>query len=112
MMDPSTTFPNMYHPISARRNKNFKGRATYYTRTARPTKYYLIDFGLSRRYDPEDGEPRELPIRGGDKTVPEFQGDGYDQECNPFPTDIYYLGNMIKEYFLLVGDRFAFHLPI
>lgn len=92
----------MFHPSDDRRNRNFKGSAKYYTRTARPTKYFLIDFGLSRKYNPEDGEPQELPIKGGDKTVPEFQGRGEFRPCNPFPTDIYYLGNMIREDFLQV----------
>lgn len=101
-MDPTATFPNMYHPASSRLNRNFEGFAKYYTRTARPTKYYLIDFGLSRKYNPEDGEPQDFPIRGGDKSVPEFQGNGVCKRYNPFPTDIYYLGNMIRQYFLLV----------
>ncbi len=103
MMDPKPTFPNLYHPASDRSNRNFKGTAKYYTRTARPTKYFLIDFGLSRKYNPEDGEPSEIPILGGYKTVPEFQGDGKYKPWNPFPTDIYYAGNMMREEFLQVG---------
>lgn len=60
-------------------------------------KYYFIDFGLSRRYEPMDGPPREHPIRGGDKSVPEFQPGVWKGELlDPFPTDIYYLGNMIR----------------
>lgn len=102
MMDPKPTFPNMYHPRVNRQNRNFKGTAKYYTRTARPTKYLLIDFGLSRKYNPEDGIPSEIPILGGDRTVPEFQGDGEYRPWNPFPTDIYYVGNMIRKDFLQV----------
>lgn len=102
MMDPTPMFPNMYHPRSILHNRNFKGRAKYYTRTARPTKYFLIDFGLSRKYSPNDHEPREHPILGGDRTVPEFQGNGEYKPSNPFPTDIYYIGNMIREDFLQV----------
>ncbi|TFY58213.1 hypothetical protein EVJ58_g6553 [Rhodofomes roseus] len=37
---------------------------------------------------------------GGDKTVPEFQGDGYDKASDPFATDVYYLGNRFREEFL------------
>ncbi|KAJ3481939.1 hypothetical protein NLI96_g7318 [Meripilus lineatus] len=112
MMDPRPTFPNMYHPSRNRRNLNFKGSAKYYTRTARPTKYFLVDFGLSRKYNPEDGEPREIPIKGGDKTVPEFQGRGEFRPCNPFPTDIYYLGNMIREDFLQQTRGVEFMEPL
>lgn len=103
MMDPKPTFPNMYHPRETNKNRNFMGKAKFYTRTVRPTKYFLIDFGLSKRYNLDDGEPSELPIIGGDKTVPEFQGEGYDEPSNPFRTDIYYLGNMVRESYLLVS---------
>ncbi|KAI0073860.1 hypothetical protein K474DRAFT_1666066 [Panus rudis PR-1116 ss-1] len=102
MMDPRPTFPHGYHPRRMRRTIDYKGRAKYYTRTARPTKYYYIDFGLSRRYNPKDGPPREHPILGGDKSVPEFQfapGEPV-RPVDPFPTDVYYLGNMIREEYL------------
>ncbi|KAI0786622.1 kinase-like domain-containing protein [Abortiporus biennis] len=99
MMDPRPTYPNMFHPINTRMNRNFKGRAKHFTRTARPTKYYLIDFGISRQYDPQDSSPLELPIFGGDKSVPEFIAD-CTKPYNPFHTDIYYVGNMIRETFL------------
>lgn len=104
MMDPRPTFPRLYHPVDTRRNYNWEGTAKYHTRTARPTKYFLVDFGLSRKYNPEDGEPMELPILGGDKTVPEFQGSGKFKPSNPFPTDIYYIGNLIREDFLQVSS--------
>ncbi|KAJ6543681.1 hypothetical protein B0H10DRAFT_2134463 [Mycena sp. CBHHK59/15] len=51
-----------------------------------PPKYYLIDFGISRRYKPEQLPP------------PEFRN-SYTP-CDPFPTDIYYIGNLIRENFL------------
>jgi len=63
-------------------------------RTQFPPKYYLIDFGISRRYDADVVNPREPPILGGDKTVPEFQKSIAPQD--PFATDIYYVGNMMK----------------
>ncbi|KAJ7162140.1 hypothetical protein C8R46DRAFT_1282644 [Mycena filopes] len=75
--------------------------ATHYTRTRLPVKYYFIDFGLSRQYTPAQGPPfREDIIQGGDKSVPEFAGDNF--VCDPFPTDIYYLGNLIRQEFLEV----------
>jgi hypothetical protein len=64
-------------------------------KSERPLKYYFIDFGLSRWYDSEDKVPLEVPIRGGDKTVAEFQK-GIHKPCNPFLTDIYYAGNLIR----------------
>ena len=86
MMDPKPLFPQMYHPRSDRKTVDFSRKAKYYTRTARPTKYFFIDFGLSRKYEPGDMPPVEVPIHGGDKTVPEFAY-SYDP-VDPFPTDI------------------------
>ncbi|KAL4244500.1 Protein kinase-like domain superfamily protein [Abortiporus biennis] len=99
LMDPRPIFPNMFHPINTRLNRNYKGEAKHYTRTAHPPKYYIIDFGLSRQYDPQNGPPLELPIFGGDKSVPEFIAD-FNKPYDPFPTDIYYVGNMVHENFL------------
>ena len=48
-----------------------------------PVKYYLIDFGLSTKYD-DNASALERPVRGGDKTVPEFQN-GAVARLNPFP---------------------------
>ena len=79
-----------------------------YTRTARPVRYYYTDFGLSRRYDSNDTNPSEVPILGGDKTVPEFQEDPYTPR-NPFHTDVYYLGNLIRCDFLQVQSQPASH---
>jgi len=110
MMDPRPLFPNLYHPQAENRSLDYKKRAKYYTRTTHPTKYYFIDFGLSRKYNPDDGPPREDPIRGGDKTVPEFHRS--DDPCDPFPTDIYYLGNMIREDFLQTSRGVEFIQPL
>lgn len=105
MMDPKPVFPQMYHPRYDRKTIDFSGKAKYYTRTARPTKYFFIDFGLSRKYDPRDMPPVEIPIHGGDKSVPEFADSS--EPVNPFPTDIYYLGNLIREDFLQVRRKYA-----
>ncbi|KAH9937748.1 kinase-like domain-containing protein [Amylocystis lapponica] len=101
MMDPSAIYPDLYHPRAPLRTRDFQGWVEPFTRTERPTKYYLIDFGLSVKFDPDDTNPAVLPIKGGDKTVPEFQHDeSYKKDQNPFPTDIYYLGNLIRQDFL------------
>jgi len=93
MMDGSM-YPNSWHPCDDDMDRfDFSVEAKYYTRSERLPSYYLIDFGLSRRYDPKDGLLLELAIFGGDKSVPEFQKSV--DPCNPFPTDIYYAGNFI-----------------
>lgn len=105
MYDPYDMYPDGFHPTSINRKKNWKGRAKHHTRTQRPPKYYLIDFGISRKYDPTVGPPRELPLKGGDKSAPEHQGDAYNVPCDPFATDIYYLGNLICVQFLRVRSH-------
>ncbi|EMD33669.1 hypothetical protein CERSUDRAFT_159918 [Gelatoporia subvermispora B] len=104
MMDPEPMFPNFFHPTKQDRNRNFRGKAKYLSRTRRPPKYYIIDFGLSRKYPADDPAPRELPIIGGDKSVPEHQDDKYSDACDPFATDVYCLGNLIQKRLLQVGN--------
>ena len=101
MYDPRPMYPDMYHPLKVDVQRNFKGKAKFYTRTVAPVKYYYIDFGLSMRYNLDDGPPREHPIAGGDKSVPEFK-DWNGELLDPFPTDIYYLGNMLHNFVLKV----------
>jgi len=110
MMDPRPMYPDMYHPQATNFTRDWKDFARRRTRTARPVKYYLIVFGLSREYDVNDAAPRGYPIWGGDKTVPEFQES--DEPCDPFPTDIYYLGSMIRQDFLQKLRGFEFMEPL
>ncbi|KAF8490400.1 hypothetical protein JB92DRAFT_1306645 [Gautieria morchelliformis] len=108
MMDGTKLYPDGFHPMQPWWTPNRLRRAKHRTRTERPPKYYLTDFGLSRRYDPKAGPGLELPIRGNDKTVPEFQGNGYYQASDPFATDVYYIGNEIKTRFLQGTVNFDF----
>ena len=101
MMDGNTLFIDPFHPVDSMMKRDFSGFARYKTRTERPVKYYLIDFGLSRRYDDSITHPLEVPIWGGDKEVPEFQNS--NEPCDPFATDVFYIGNAIRKDFVDVG---------
>ncbi|TFK92743.1 hypothetical protein K466DRAFT_539332 [Polyporus arcularius HHB13444] len=111
MMDSKPILPDMFHPTATQKTRDFRSYVQPYTRTARPVRYYLTDFGLSRRYSPNDPNPLEVPIFGGDKSVPEFQKDPYSP-ANPFRTDVYYMGNLIREDFLQVYKNFIFMEPL
>ncbi|KAF4622397.1 hypothetical protein D9613_009144 [Agrocybe pediades] len=89
--------PGGYHPARDTRKPDLSAPAKFYTRTQRPPRYFIIDFGLSRQYPPGETSPLEDIILGGDKSVPEFQDSGDPQ--NPFHTDIYYAGNIIRRDF-------------
>src|SRR6266849_4459527 len=78
-------------------NNIFKRNAMGHTRTQRPPVYYLIDFGLSRRYISRD--VTDEPLCGGDKSAPEHRS---KRRCNPFQTDIYYMGNLVRHEFMEV----------
>ncbi|PIL36001.1 hypothetical protein GSI_01661 [Ganoderma sinense ZZ0214-1] len=96
MFDPRPMYPRMFHPRTPKKSLDYRGSSKHSTRTACPVRYYFIDFGLSRRYSPDDGPPREYPIRGGDKSAPEFEN-WNGELLDPFPTDIYYVGNVIQQ---------------
>ncbi len=101
MFSAARMYPNGFHPVKLDRNRDFKGAAKAYTRTQRPPVYYFIDFGLSRRYTSRN--VTDEPLRGGDKTAPEHRSKG---RCNPFPTDIYYIGNLVQQEFIEVRPGF------
>lgn len=103
MMDPKPIWPQLHHPIVKLRSRDFKSSAKHRSRTMHPTRYFLIDFGLSTRFNPDDGEPLDYGIIGGDKSVPELQNGGDLELKNPFPIDVYYLGNMLRKTFLKVS---------
>ena len=102
MLDPTHLYPQSFHPMATDLSRDFTGNAKHFTRTQRPPKYYFIDFGISRRYDPSETNPREIPIWGGDKSVPEFQNS--NEPRDPFATDVFYIGNAIRMNFLLVSS--------
>ena len=102
-------FPEGFHPQANRRKKDMTGTAPFFTRTQRPTRYIIIDFGMSSRYDPSDVSPHEESLIGGDKTVPEFlKGHAYH---DPYKADIYYAGNLIRTEFMQVNFSLLFTLP-
>jgi len=97
MMDGAVLYRTSFHPIKQHLKHDFNGKARHMTRTQQPVKYYLTDFGLSRHYTAEERPPLELTVKGADKTAPEF---AVHDACDPFPTDVYYLGNFIRREFL------------
>ena len=100
MMEWKDMFPKGFHSQKNLRTKDARGSAPFFTRTQRPTRYVIIDFGMSSRYDPSYVSPREVSLIGGDKTVPEFLK--IQPYHDPYKTDIYYVGNLIRTEFMQV----------
>jgi hypothetical protein len=110
MADTLRLYERPPHPYEPDKRRDFSGDVRICsTRTRTPVRYYLVDLGLSRHYNPEDGPPLELPQWGGDRTVPEFLA--ADTPCDPFPVDVYCLGNAIRQYFLEVSNLFNDVVP-
>ncbi|KIJ18440.1 hypothetical protein PAXINDRAFT_167041 [Paxillus involutus ATCC 200175] len=109
MMDTSV-YVDAFHPATPIMKRDFSGYARFRTRTQRPPRYFLIDFGLSRRYDHSIAKPLEVPIWGADKEVPEFQNS--NDPCDPFATDVFYIGNAIRNYFVDLNHGFDFIQPL
>ncbi|KAJ7160404.1 kinase-like domain-containing protein [Mycena filopes] len=110
MMDGRHLFPHGFHPQYQRFTHNpgpiFRySKAKHHTRTQYPVKYYFIDFGISCMFNPGE-ETLADPIMGGDRSPPEFgprealRAPPTSGKLDPFSTDIYYIGNMIREEFL------------
>ncbi|KAI0745229.1 kinase-like domain-containing protein [Earliella scabrosa] len=107
MMDPRPILPNGFHPQAPYMSRDLTRFVSPRSRTRYPVKYYFTDFGHARRYASEETNPLERPLLGGDKTVPEFQNDRTTPR-NPFHTDVYYMGNIVRRYFLQVYSNLAF----
>ncbi|EJF57672.1 hypothetical protein DICSQDRAFT_91991 [Dichomitus squalens LYAD-421 SS1] len=110
MLDPQPLFPQLFHFVRRSQNRDMTGTARHSTRTRHPVKYFFIDFGLSRKYDPSAGPPRARPIWGGDRSVPEFHKSL--EPCDPFPTDIYYMGNIVRNVLLQEYRGLEFLQPL
>ncbi|KAJ3871501.1 hypothetical protein F5051DRAFT_423278, partial [Lentinula edodes] len=96
-MDANTMYPHQYHPRAPEKRYDWTGRVHHRSRTHRPPRYYLIDFGFSQKYDPSQPRPLEYAIRSGGYLPPEGAA---GISCDPFATDVFLLGNMIRTSFL------------
>jgi hypothetical protein len=101
MMDPSGLFPVPFHPVLTDMTRDIRTKVRPLTRSECPVKYYWIDFGVACKYRPEDRPPTERIVMGADKSPPEHKNK--KTKCDPFPTDVYYVGNLVRESFLRVS---------
>jgi hypothetical protein len=109
-MDTSL-YTERFHPMQPSRSLDSKRHVhPKYTRTQRRPKYYIIDYGLARRYQESEIPPMETTgVFGSDMTVPEFKT--LDEPHNPFPIDIYCLGNVIQNDILEVCGNILSSYP-
>jgi hypothetical protein len=101
MMDGRGMYPEGWHPASpdcglGPKFNLKKQNAKRYTRTQRPPRYYIIDFGESGFYDRQKPVQDKFNVRG----CPENEGVAKSSE--PFMTDLYFVGNTIRGFFVEV----------
>lgn len=104
-MNADDMYPGGFHAADPSMTPDWSGKAKHFSRTERPPRYYLIDFGISVRFSPDDSAPRtRVDAWGGDfDRPPEIEQ--VNAEYDPFPTDVYYMGNIIKHNFTEVRNR-------
>ncbi len=61
-----------------------------------PIRYYIIDFGISRLYEPDE---EVVGDDGAERDIPEMSD---IRVYDPFPADVFILGNACKKYFVQV----------
>lgn len=104
MMDTRNMWPEPYHVMMSYMNRTLSAEVQKpFTRTRKPPKYYIIDFGMSRQYSLDEPHPRETAPDGGDRTVPEFNRSWESVDHDPFAVDIYCVGNVIQGKILNVS---------
>lgn len=104
MMDASAMYPRGFHPMKERTLPDLSGPAPVLHRIDVPVKYYFIDFGISTRF-PADQHPRlVLGTQGLDDEVPELSD---TTPYDPFKTDIFIIGNLLRQEFLQVRTSSA-----
>lgn len=99
MMDAKSMYSDGFHPVYIGRDRSNTQRARHYTRSQRPPKYYFIDFGISS-YFPPGCDPLVVGRDGRDSEVPELSD---TVPYNPFKTDVFIIGNLLKRDFAFVS---------
>lgn len=99
MMDATAVFPKGFHPMAETTLPDLSGPAPFVRRIDVPVKYYFIDFGISTQFAPDQHSRLVLGTDGLDDEVPELSKTvPYD----PFKTDIFIIGNLLRQQFLQV----------
>lgn len=101
MMDGSELYPEGFHPVVPSLKLNYRDLAPELRRRdVSNVKYLFTDYGVSSRFDDPSAPRLVLGTECQDRTVPELSRTiPYD----PFPVDVYTLGNVYREALLEVS---------
>lgn len=103
-MNGDPLYPKGFHPFWISRTPDVLHEAKALRRRDVPQiKYYFVDFGISSWFDDDDDEFDRVAagMDGRDQDVPELKS----RQCyDPFPVDIFIVGNMFKKTFIKVSS--------
>ena len=100
MFDGAGMYPKGFHAILWNFDANGNQTTPRRRRDVPAVKYYFTDFGISSRF--QDGKPHLVTGTSGlDREVPELL---HLSEYDPFPVDVFILGNVFKHHFVEVRD--------
>ncbi|VDB94268.1 unnamed protein product [Peniophora sp. CBMAI 1063] len=100
MYDATPMYPDGFHPLDIDRTVAWDGKAKHFTRTERPVRYRFIDFALAIKCDDKAAALRP-PELSKERVIA-------NTLYNPFPTDVWYLGNLIQVEFIEGYTGFGF----
>ncbi|KAH9479885.1 hypothetical protein JR316_0008518 [Psilocybe cubensis] len=100
MVDARDLYPKGYHFVRKNESVDLKGRARYRTRTQKPAKYYIVGYEQAQHCDLDKFTEKLDPVRYRlESPTSHFLLDSEDTP-DPFATDVFYIGNLIRYYFL------------
>lgn len=103
-MDAPSLFPKGVHPSDPTKDRGGVQAVKTIPRykALGRIRYYLIDFGISRLYEPGEAH-LVVGDDGADQDVPEMCVSNED-EYDPFPADVFITGNIFKKRFITVSS--------
>ncbi|KAI5118852.1 hypothetical protein M0805_008128 [Coniferiporia weirii] len=112
MMDGSSLYPSGFHPDPSWQLMlpDFSDLAEHRLRIdTGGIKYFIIDYDISAYYENPDEPPLAYGDDGLDRELPELKwGRPYD----PFPGDVFTLGNVYKKFFTTQYSNLEFLAPL
>ena len=106
MMSGEQLYPRGHHPARSQCDITGHFRAEFIRRrdvaSSQPVKYYFIDFEAAAKYDESVLSPRMSYYygQGQDDELPEL---GFSDPYDPFPVDVFTLGNVYKKRLVKVS---------
>lgn len=101
MIDADPLFPEGFHPADETFVASFEKESKPLRRCdVTAVRYYFIDFGLSMSFAETVGPRLTTSKDGIDRDVPELS---LDAPYDPFPVDIFILGNLFRKSFVDVS---------